>query len=97
MKIYAAHGCHDFVLLLGYKGDVIRDFFLNGTGGTRAEVSRDDSNCLTYSSGKLRTLARDAGGHRRKGHDRRAALARPALSGIGWRFWPDLRRRRRQH
>lgn len=27
MKIYAAHGIHDFVLLLGYKGDVIREFF----------------------------------------------------------------------
>ena len=48
MKIYAAHGCNDFVLLLGYKGDVIRDFFLNGAGGTKAELSRDDSNCLTY-------------------------------------------------
>lgn len=29
MKIYAAHGITDFVLLLGYKGDIIRDFFLN--------------------------------------------------------------------
>ena len=48
MKIYAAHGCRDFVLLLGYKGDVIRDFFLNGADGTKAEVSRDDSNCLTF-------------------------------------------------
>ena len=30
MKIYAAHGCTEFVLLLGYKGDHIRNFFLNG-------------------------------------------------------------------
>lgn len=29
MKIYAAHGITDFVLLLGYKGDIIRDYFLN--------------------------------------------------------------------
>src|SRR4051812_37816011 len=29
MKIYAAHGFNDFVLLLGYKGNVIREFFLN--------------------------------------------------------------------
>lgn len=29
MKIYAHFGVTDFVLLLGYKGEVIRDFFLN--------------------------------------------------------------------
>jgi glucose-1-phosphate cytidylyltransferase len=29
MKIYAAHGYKDFVVCLGYKGDVIRDYFLN--------------------------------------------------------------------
>lgn len=29
MSIYAAHGFKDFVLCLGYKGSVIRDYFLN--------------------------------------------------------------------
>ena len=29
MKIYAAHGFKDFVLCLGYKGDIIKDFFRN--------------------------------------------------------------------
>ena len=29
MKIYSHYGYHDFILCLGYKGDVIRDFFLN--------------------------------------------------------------------
>jgi glucose-1-phosphate cytidylyltransferase len=29
MKIYSAHGFNEFVLLLGYKGSLIRDFFLN--------------------------------------------------------------------
>ena len=29
MKTYSAHGFNEFVLLLGYKGDYIRDFFLN--------------------------------------------------------------------
>lgn len=29
MKIYARHGWRDFVLCLGHKGDVIRDYFLN--------------------------------------------------------------------
>ena len=29
MKTYAAHGHKDFILCLGYKGEVIREFFLN--------------------------------------------------------------------
>ena len=29
MKGYAAHGCNEFVICLGYKGDSIKDFFLN--------------------------------------------------------------------
>jgi glucose-1-phosphate cytidylyltransferase len=29
MKIYSTHGFNDFVLLLGYKGDFIRNYFLN--------------------------------------------------------------------
>jgi glucose-1-phosphate cytidylyltransferase len=29
MKIYAAHGIREFVLALGYKGEMIKDFFLN--------------------------------------------------------------------
>ncbi|MGP8021638.1 MAG: glucose-1-phosphate cytidylyltransferase [Limisphaerales bacterium] len=48
MKIYATHGFNDFVLLLGYKGDVIRNFLLNGPGDAKAELSRDDSNCLIF-------------------------------------------------
>ena len=29
MRYYAAWGHHEFVLCLGYKGDVIREYFLN--------------------------------------------------------------------
>lgn len=29
MKLYAHHGLNDFVLCLGYKGHIIKDFFLN--------------------------------------------------------------------
>ena len=29
MKIYAVHGYNDFGIALGYKGDVIKEFFLN--------------------------------------------------------------------
>ena len=29
MKLYAWHGFHDFVLCLGYRGNIIREYFLN--------------------------------------------------------------------
>ena len=29
MKIYERHGMSDFVLALGYKGELIKDYFLN--------------------------------------------------------------------
>lgn len=29
MKIYERHALNDFVLALGYKGDTIKDYFLN--------------------------------------------------------------------
>jgi glucose-1-phosphate cytidylyltransferase len=29
MKLYSAHGLNDFILCLGYKGHVIKDYFLN--------------------------------------------------------------------
>jgi glucose-1-phosphate cytidylyltransferase len=29
MKIYERHGCKDFMLALGYKGEVIKDYFIN--------------------------------------------------------------------
>lgn len=35
MKMYAAHGCREFVLCLGYKSWVIKEFFLNYDAMTR--------------------------------------------------------------
>lgn len=51
MKTYAAHGITDFVLLLGYKGNVIREFFLNFAASTTdvtIDLSRTDSGRLTF-------------------------------------------------
>jgi glucose-1-phosphate cytidylyltransferase len=51
MKIYSAHGCHEFVLLLGYKGECIRKFFLNcatHTSDVTVEVSQNDSDRLIF-------------------------------------------------
>ncbi|HPY29734.1 MAG TPA: glucose-1-phosphate cytidylyltransferase [Verrucomicrobiota bacterium] len=46
MKTYSAHGFNDFVLLLGYKGNSIRDFFLNFAAFTHditIDLSRTDA------------------------------------------------------
>jgi glucose-1-phosphate cytidylyltransferase len=51
MKTYAAHGINEFVLLLGYKGSVIREFFLNfamHTTDVTIDLSRTDSGRLTF-------------------------------------------------
>jgi glucose-1-phosphate cytidylyltransferase len=51
MKIYSSHGFHEFVLLLGYKGDVIREFFLNfalHTTDVTIDLSRTDPGRLTF-------------------------------------------------
>jgi len=51
MKIYAAHGINEFVLLLGYKGDLIREFFLNfalHTIDVTIDLGRTDSERLTF-------------------------------------------------
>jgi glucose-1-phosphate cytidylyltransferase len=51
MKIYAQHGINEFVLLLGYKGDVIREFFVNYAARTTdvtIDLSRADPGRLTF-------------------------------------------------
>ncbi len=51
MKGYAAFGIDEFVLLLGYKGDVIREFFLNFAAHTTdvtIDLSRTDAGRLTF-------------------------------------------------
>lgn len=50
MKVYSHFGLNDFVLLLGYKGEVIRDFFLNFSAYTcnvTVDLQRMDEGRLT--------------------------------------------------
>lgn len=63
MKIFAAHGLRDFVMLLGYKGDTIKDYFLN------YEAMNND---FTVSLGQLHQIAYH-GAHREQ--DFRVTLA----------------------
>ena len=51
MKIYAAHGITEFVLLLGYKGEVIRDYFLNYAAlaaDVTVDLNRSGADRLTF-------------------------------------------------
>jgi glucose-1-phosphate cytidylyltransferase len=45
MKLYAAHGFRDFLLCLGYKGNMIREYFLNYQA-----MNNDFTICLGRSS-----------------------------------------------
>lgn len=51
MQIYASFGFNEFVLLLGYKGDVIRDYFLNYSSlasDVTVDLSRAGEDRLTF-------------------------------------------------
>lgn len=51
MKIYAAHGVNEFVLLLGYKGEIIRDYFLNYAAlaaDVTVDLTQSGENRLTF-------------------------------------------------
>jgi glucose-1-phosphate cytidylyltransferase len=52
MKIYASHGFKEFVLALGYKGDVIKDYFLN---------YRNRASSLTVKLDSDDVVVRDSG------------------------------------
>lgn len=52
MKIYAHYGHHDFVLALGYKGDMIKDYFCHYelmNNDVTIELGKPDSLCLHQS------------------------------------------------
>jgi glucose-1-phosphate cytidylyltransferase len=53
MKIYSAYGFNEFVLLLGYKGDYIREFFLNFaalTNDITVDLGRSGPDRVTFHS-----------------------------------------------
>jgi glucose-1-phosphate cytidylyltransferase len=53
MRYYAHHGHTDFVLCLGYRGDLIREYFMN----YREELTNDFT--LSLDSGKVELITRD--------------------------------------
>ena len=65
MKIYAAHGLNDFIVCLGYKGYVIKEYFANYFLHM-ADVTFDlaDNRMEVHQQGRG-AVAGDAGRHRR--------------------------------
>lgn len=49
MKYYASYGYKEFIICLGYKGDTIKDFFLNYKAYTNDfTIQLGDANSITY-------------------------------------------------
>ena len=66
MKIYSAHGINDFVICLGYKGYMIKEYFANYFLHTsRCDRSTSRSNQMEVHAEQHRAVARHAGRHRR--------------------------------
>ena len=54
MKIYSAHGINDFVILAGYKGNIIREYFANYALNS-SDVSFDLATALPSVTRRSRT------------------------------------------
>ena len=97
MKIYSAHGINDFIICLGYKGYVIKEYFANYFLHYVGRDLRPGNNAMEVHQQPRRALARHAGRHRRRHHDRRTPQARAPLrrgrGGLLLHLW----RRRGRH
>ena len=65
MKIYSAHGINDFVICLGYKGYMIKEYFANyylHMSDVTFDLAQNDDGGPPVAR---RAVARDAGRHRR--------------------------------
>ena len=65
MKIYAHHGIEDFVVCLGYKGYMIKEYFSNYFLHSSDVTIDARTNRSHVSQHPCRTLADHAGRHRR--------------------------------
>ena len=73
MKIYHAHGVNNFVVCLGYKGYMIKEYFSNYFMHN-ADITVDgETGQVEFHSRKSRILEDHAGRHRRIVDDRRTA------------------------
>ena len=96
MKIYSAHGLNDFVICCGYKGHLIKRYFLDFFHRCNDLTIDLADNTRGGAPRRHRALAGHARRHRARDDDRRAAQARARLSRRG-DLLPDLRRRGQRH
>ena len=83
MKIYSAFGLNDFIICLGYKGYMIKEYFSNYSLHM-SDVTIDlTKNAMQVHATSARAVADHAGRHRRGDHDRRASAGDPTLSPRG--------------
>ena len=79
MKIYGHHGVTEFVICLGYRGYMIKEYFANYVLHS-ADVTIDlANNDIEYHSGASRALESDTGWTLVK-------TVRPAAGSVGWRI-----------
>ena len=98
MKIYAAHGIEDFVICLGYKGYLIKEYFANyylHTCDVSFDLAQGDMEVHRSETEPWQVTLVDTG---RGDDDRRAPQARAELRGRrGLLLHLRRRRRRRRH
>ena len=58
MKIYSHYGIKDFVICLGYKGDMIRDYFKNISNDENWNCTFVDTGQETMTGGRLKRIQR---------------------------------------
>ena len=54
MKHYSAFGYNEFVILLGYKGDMIKDYFLNQSDSSNWNITFLDTGLNTDTGGRIK-------------------------------------------
>ena len=96
MRYYAAWGHTEFILCLGYKGDVISEYFLSHNEALFNDFVLDGTGRrleVEMLQARRRRLADHVRGHGNAVDDRRAAQARRAVPGGRRRVHRDVRRR----
>ncbi len=97
MKMYSHYGFNEFVICLGYKGYMIKEYFSNYFLHN-CDVTFDmRTNETVRAPERERALEGDAGRHRRRDHDGRPRQAYPAVrrrasascsrTATGWPTW----------
>ncbi len=57
MKIYAAYGFNDFILALGYKGEMIKEYFTNSSNPDGFNITMVDTGQKSLTGERIRQVA----------------------------------------